>query len=154
MSESYIIRRTIEQNRRFEALSQLHPLLCELVEKYGTADPDNDYVLETPFVPLVFGWEVSLYRPGNNEQRTYLKVGTEVLQPVEIFITPSQSVDSLDVFDIPELRDDAGFWLVIGDNGAIDRSTGKDLTGPELISVLDDVRTIIQPALATQSQTK
>jgi hypothetical protein len=153
MSESYIIQRVEEKNRRFEVLSQLHPLLHDLVIKFGVANPNEKDVLETPFVPLVFGWEVSLYRPDNDERLTCLKSGTKVCRPVEIFIIPSQPDYSSDIFDIPELSDDAQFWLVIGDNGALDRSTGEDLSATELISILDDVRLIIQPALEGQTQT-
>jgi hypothetical protein len=129
MSESYITQRTAELNKRLEILAILHPLLQDLVERHGaSASQDEDSLDE-------------------------LESGMDIRNQINIFITPSYVNESGNELEFSYLREDAQFWLVIGDNVATDRDSGKELNADELKALLNDVQTIIQPGLEQLTQT-
>ncbi|MGD0284314.1 MAG: hypothetical protein ABSB12_01835 [Candidatus Saccharimonadales bacterium] len=148
MTESYLNKRIAEINRRFEILSVLHPLLKDLLERYGRHAVEGDDNLETPYVNLGQGWEVSLSRIESEGQiPDILESGREVNNPVDLFITPRYAGESEDELEVHYLQEDSQFWLSVGDNGAFDRQNHQELTADELAALLVDVQDIIQPGL-------
>ena len=144
--ESYLSKRALELTQHYETLLELHTKLMAIVDSHGHLDVDPDVQNAqasapkvTPAVPIAEGWEAVVYLPEEDPQ-------SELIDPVMVHLRPSVA-EGGDDMTLPYLFEDAGVWIAVGEDKAINDETLEPLTDEEIEGLYHDAANVIEPYL-------